>query len=737
MPLPRVHVGYRAPVFGDPRLDALDLAGQILSGGKGSRLNRRLVRDEQIAQDVAIFTLGFIGGASITAGWATVRPGVSVSRVEAALHEELARLTTELVTDDELARAKALTEADELGSLQRVEERADRLSMYATLFDDPSLINRMLPRYLAVTPEAIREVAAAVFRPDNRVVLTYLPEGSTADDVAVEAGDGQAAGGRRGGCGMSATVDPSRDGPVVAERPSPGAPRSYEFPGVRGERLANGLSVLVVDLPGRPLVSASLILTGGVAEEPADKAGATVLAARALTEGTEQHDAIALVEATERLGASLHADAGWDAVSVGVDVPAARLAPALELAAEVLLQPTFPEAEVDRLRDERLNDLLQARADPRRRVDEAFVGTIYTAASPYHRPSGGTRETVEGLTPDDLRRAFGRSLDPARATLIIGGDLGDQDCVALAERLFGGWSGNAASQAAAAPVVDTGSSVGRVIHVVHRPGSVQTEIRIGHRGLPRRIDDFHAVSVMAAILGGLFNSRLNMKLREEKGYTYGAGAGFDMRRGAGPFSARAAVNTEVTVPAILDTLAELTRMRDTTVADCRAGGCPRLPDRRLPAPLRDGRRRRRVDRKPRRPRARGRGAHRLSREDRGRRHGGHRDSRPGTSPRRRRGDRARRRRGRVRCRPRGGRARAARDRAGRCPGAGHRDRGRRGGPGPRRQDRRGRPDRRRRGARAAGVDRGVDAGRSGSRGVDLGVPWVVSETFWPGIVSGW
>ena len=185
MPLPRVHVGFRAPAFGDPRLDALDLAGQILSGGKGSRLNRRLVRDERIAQDVALFTLGFVGGASVTAGWATVRPGVPVARVEAALIEELERLATELVSDDELARAKALTEADELGALQRVEERADRLSMYATLFDDPGLINRMLPRYLAVTPEAIRDVAAAVFRPDNRLVLTYLPEGSSADDVAL------------------------------------------------------------------------------------------------------------------------------------------------------------------------------------------------------------------------------------------------------------------------------------------------------------------------------------------------------------------------------------------------------------------------------------------------------------------------------------------------------------------------------------------------------------------------
>ena len=169
--------GSARPVFGDPRLDALDLAGQILAGGKGSRLNRRLVREERIAQDVALFTLGFVGGASVCAGWATVRPGVEVARVEAAFHEELDRLTTELVSDDELARAKALTEADELGSLQRVEERADRLSMYATLFDDPGMINKMLPRYLAVTPEAIRDAAAAVFRADNRLVLTYLPEG--------------------------------------------------------------------------------------------------------------------------------------------------------------------------------------------------------------------------------------------------------------------------------------------------------------------------------------------------------------------------------------------------------------------------------------------------------------------------------------------------------------------------------------------------------------------------------
>jgi zinc protease len=175
VPLPRIYVGFRAPVFGDPDLDALEIAAQILAGGKGSRLHRRLVREERVAQDIALFAYGFIGGASIAAGWATVRPGVPVERVEASFFEELERIADESVSEDELARAKALIETEELGALQRVDERADRLAMFATLFDDPDLINRMLGRYLAVTADRVRDVAGAVFRPDNRVVLTYVP----------------------------------------------------------------------------------------------------------------------------------------------------------------------------------------------------------------------------------------------------------------------------------------------------------------------------------------------------------------------------------------------------------------------------------------------------------------------------------------------------------------------------------------------------------------------------------
>jgi predicted Zn-dependent peptidase len=175
VPLPRHYFGFRAPCFGDPRLDALEVASQILAGGKGSRLYRRLVREERIAQDVGFFALGFVDGASIAAGQATVRPGVDPAVVERVFEEELDRLATEPVTDDELARARALIETYELEALQRVEERADRLAMYATLLNDPDLINHQLSRYLAVTAAQIQAVAAEVLGPQNRVVLTYMP----------------------------------------------------------------------------------------------------------------------------------------------------------------------------------------------------------------------------------------------------------------------------------------------------------------------------------------------------------------------------------------------------------------------------------------------------------------------------------------------------------------------------------------------------------------------------------
>ena len=184
VPLVRVHFGFRTPPFGTPAFDALEVATQILSGGQGSRLHRRLVREQRVAQDAAAFLLPLVDGGSLLAGWATVRPESDPAIVEAAYLAELDLVAREPVTDDELARAGALIESDELAALGRVEEVADRLGMYATLFDRPGLVNEQLARYLAVDANAILAASADVFRDDNRAVLTYVPGGSVGEAAA-------------------------------------------------------------------------------------------------------------------------------------------------------------------------------------------------------------------------------------------------------------------------------------------------------------------------------------------------------------------------------------------------------------------------------------------------------------------------------------------------------------------------------------------------------------------------
>jgi predicted Zn-dependent peptidase len=184
VPLTRVHFGFRCPPFGTRDFDALEVCSQILAGGRGSRLYRNLVRERKIAQDVTAFGLPLVAGASFFGGWVTVRPDSDEETCEQAFLEQLERLTEELVTDDELARARALIEASELGALSRVEEVADRLSMFAALFDRPELINEQLPRYLAITAEDIRDAARKVFRPDNRVVMTYVPKDADTAEAA-------------------------------------------------------------------------------------------------------------------------------------------------------------------------------------------------------------------------------------------------------------------------------------------------------------------------------------------------------------------------------------------------------------------------------------------------------------------------------------------------------------------------------------------------------------------------
>ncbi len=389
--------------------------------------------------------------------------------------------------------------------------------------------------------------------PPTAAVFTDVPAASTGEAPPTDEAPSPP--------GASATAPPDPLA-VLDVRPTPRQPRAYHFPRFERHVLANGLTLLSAHLPGRPLLNAQLVFRGGASVEPADRSGVTVLAARALTEGTDKRDAIELVEAAERLGADLDAEAGWDSLVAGISVPRSRFTPALGLLAEVVLSPSFPEAEVLRLRDERLNDLMQARAEPRRRIERVFPETIYASSAPYARPLGGTEITVPTIDREAVQAAYWRLADPASAVFVVAGDLQGIAVLDLLEERFGG--GMDAARLDRDVSIESHPEGPQVV-VVDRPGSPQSEIRIGHLGVARSTPDFHALSVLNTILGGQFGSRLNQLLREDRGYTYGVHTSFDMRRGAGPFVVRMAVQTEVTVPAITETLAELRRIGEGPV----------------------------------------------------------------------------------------------------------------------------------------------------------------------------
>ena len=339
---------------------------------------------------------------------------------------------------------------------------------------------------------------------------------------------------------------------VLDVRPGPGRPREYRFPRFERFTLRNGLTVVLANLPGRALLAAQVLLSDGAWSEPAELGGVTVLAGRAMPEGTRRRNANEFIDATERLGAEVHASGTWETLSASMEVPRSHFAPALELLAEMLAEPAFPATDVARLRDERLNDLMQALADPARRAERVFPETIYDGGTPYSRPLGGVRETVEKIDRDAVAARHAQLLDPSTATLIVAGDLAGVDLERVAEGALGGIA-SSSNRAAAAPV-EAKASAGRKVVLVDRPGSPQSELRIGHVGVARRNPDFHTLAVLNAILGGTFNSRLNRVIREELGYTYGIHSSFDMRRYAGPFAIRTAVESAVTVPAVLEIL---------------------------------------------------------------------------------------------------------------------------------------------------------------------------------------
>ena len=343
----------------------------------------------------------------------------------------------------------------------------------------------------------------------------------------------------------------------MTTRPVAGAPRPYRFPDITRRTLDNGLGVWLVPLADRELVSVQLLTDAGAAAEDEARGGVAALAAQSLVTGTQRLDATAFAETTEALGIDVSSESSWDGARAGFVTLGAHLDAGLALLAEMVRTPRFDPGEVERLKSERLNDILQSRADPARLADESFLRQVYADDVPYGRLSAGTPDTVEGLGVDDVRAFHADRYAPNVADVVIAGALDPDAAIALVEAELGDWSGSGPGHRR----ISARARGGRRVVLVDRPGSVQSELRVGHLGIDRRHPRYFPALVLGALLGGVFGSRLNVRLREELGYTYGARASFDPRRSAGPFTAAAAVQTEVTVDAIRELLGQLERIR--------------------------------------------------------------------------------------------------------------------------------------------------------------------------------
>lgn len=344
----------------------------------------------------------------------------------------------------------------------------------------------------------------------------------------------------------------------VPTRPMPGLPRPYEFPAVHRHMLANGLQLVVAPMPRLPLVTVLALVDAGAATEPAGQEGIATLTARTLAEGAGGMDGAALTAAFERLGTVFGGSADWDSSVARLTVTRSRLDAAFALFATVLRGATFPEADVVRRRDERLAELAQQMAEPRGLADERFSGFLYAPTHRYARDLAGTARSVAALDATAVRAFHAAHYGPRTTTLLLVGDITLEAAIALVEREFAAWSGGTRPTALAEA---TSAHQGRRLVIVQKDEAPQSELRVGHVGLPRMHPDYLPTVVMNGILGGLFSSRINLNLREKHAFTYGASSMFDWRRGAGPFLVSTAVKSEVTDRAVTEILREIDGMR--------------------------------------------------------------------------------------------------------------------------------------------------------------------------------
>ena len=549
VPLPRLYMVWHTVAQGNKDEAALDLLARILSFGRGSRLQSNLVYGKQIAQDAFAShgTREIAGTFQITS---TARPGKSLEEIEKEINSEIERIKKEAPTAEELARAVNGIEAQMIYGLQTVLGKADSMNANATFFGNPVRFQEELDAYRRVTPADIQRVANNYLN-GNRLVMSFVPA------------QGKVPQRRAGGAADTPTSTASKkeekeEKDYSANLPKPGPNPKLSLPRIEKQKLSNGLEVWLVRQPELPIVSMNLVVKTGGAANPRGKEGLAGVTASLLNQGTKTRSAVDISNQLQEIGTTLNTSSGWDSSNVAMQTLTKNLDRSLEIFSDVLLNPTFPENELKTTRDRTLVSFRQRRANPNAIANIVYSSLLYGKDHPYGNSLSGDEKSIASIQREDLMKFYETYYRPNNSVLIVVGDTDMKTIVPKLEKSVGEWK---PAEVPSVNVPEPKSAVKPGIYIVDKPGAAQSVISIGQIGVSRDNPDYYALQVMNSILGGQFSSRVNMNLREDKGYTYGARTGFDYRRSAGPFTASADVQTAVTKESVIEFMNELKGIR--------------------------------------------------------------------------------------------------------------------------------------------------------------------------------
>jgi len=559
--LPKVILAWLAPpAFGPGDADA-DVAARVLGGGKSSRMYRELVYKQQIAQSANCYD-NSLALASAFECELIAKPGVTPEKLEAEAEKIVDDFAAKGPTAEEVEWSRNKVETGLISGLQRLGGFggvADQLNYYNQYTGDPGFLPKDLARYDAVTPASVQKVAQATLGKDHRVVVFGVPGKKVLDDVPRSPEDTDA----------NVKITPQHTAEFEAAQawrstpPAPGPQRPLVLPKPTVFTLDNGLTVYLVERHELPIVSAELLTLAGGAANPADRPGLAGITAALLTEGTEKRSSEEIANAASLLGTDLSSFSNTSSAGLSISLLSRHIGRGLELLADSAEHPAFPAADLERIRTRRLTGLLQQQDNPVQLALRAGALNLFGAANPYGYDALGTADSLHAITRDDVAAFYARNYGPRGSLLELTGDVTPAEARKLAEESFGQWTSTAAPVAPPpAPAIPD-----RKILVVDKPGSPQTALLTFGVGLPRSSPDYPAATVMNTMLGGLFSSRINMNLREEHGYTYGAQSFFWYYRGTGPFIAYAQVRTDVTAPATEQLFKELDGIHTKPLTD--------------------------------------------------------------------------------------------------------------------------------------------------------------------------